>query len=129
MKLDLEKGKDEKGNSQMQQFMDPQYGYDLKHVLNEYRIKELDDPAKRKKLEAELKNGNRTLITSVKEGKEVKLEVEAVPRYGKLNFYDMDGRIERREQFEKVQAKENIFEMKTGQSKDKELSTGQELSR
>lgn len=129
VKLDLEKGKDEKGNFQMQQFMDPQYGYDLKHVLNEYRIKELDDPAKRVKLEAELKNGNRALITTVKEGKEVKLQLEAVPRYGNLNFFTMEGKIERRDQFEKVQAKENIFEKKMGQSKDKELSTGQELTR
>lgn len=129
VKLDLEKGRDEKGNFQLQQFMDPQYGYDLKHVLNEYRIKELDDPAKREKLEVELKNGNRALITTIKEGKEVKLQLEAVPRYGNLNFFTMEGKIERRDQFEKIQARENSFEKKVGQSKDKELSTGQELSR
>ncbi|MBB2147357.1 hypothetical protein [Pedobacter gandavensis] len=129
VKLDLEKGKDDRGNFQMQQFMDPQYGYDLKHVLNEYRIKELDDPSQRQKLEAELKNGNRALISTVKDGKEVKLQLEAVPRYGNLNFFTMDGKLEKRNQFEKVQAKENTFDMKVGQSKDKELSTGQELSR
>lgn len=129
VKFDLEKGKDEKGNFQLQQFMDPQYGYDLKHVLNEYQIKELDDPSKRQKLEADLKNGNRALISTVKDGKEVKLRIEAVPRYGNINFYTIDGKIEKRNQFEKVQAKENILDKKVGQSKDKELSQGQELSR
>lgn len=129
VKLDLEKGKDDRGNFQMQQFMDPQYGYDLKHVLNEFRIKELDDPSQRQKLEAELKNGDRALISTVKDGKDVKLQLEAVPRYGNLNFFTMDGKLEKRNQFEKVQAKENTFDMKVGQSKDKELSTGQELSR
>jgi len=52
------------------------------------------------KVEEALRNGNRPIITTVQEGKEVKLRIEAVPRYGKINFFQENGKPEKREQFE-----------------------------
>ncbi|WP_259070341.1 hypothetical protein HDF24_14640 [Mucilaginibacter sp. X4EP1] len=98
--FDTDKGKDRNNNFVLRQFHDPSYGFNLKEALSEYNIKELADPAKTEKLEESLKNGNRPLVTTVQEGKEVKLRIEAVPRYGKINFFQENGKPEKREQFE-----------------------------
>src|SRR5690606_24187359 len=99
IKLDFDKPRDRHNNLTINQYHDPSYGFDLKKVLDKFNIKELENPAKRKKLEESLKNGNRSMITTVKEGQEVKLYVEAVPRYSQLNMFAENGRPEKREQF------------------------------
>ncbi len=97
MQLDTDKARDRHNNLGFKQFNDPSYGFDLGKVLDSFKIKDTEDPAKREKLETALRNGNRPLVTAVKEGQDVKLYVEAAVRYGKLNFYDMDGKPEKRE--------------------------------
>jgi len=104
VKLDFDKGKDRFGNFSLNQYHDPSYGFHLDAVLDKFNIKEMNDPAKKVLLEADLRNGNRPLITVEKEGQPLKVFVEAVPRYSQLNMYREDGKPEKREQFLKEPA-------------------------
>ncbi len=126
MALDFDKPKDRHQNYVTRQFHDPSYGFDLKKTLEKYSIKELADPAKAEKLEENLKNGNRPLITTVKEGQEVKLRLEAVPRYGQMNFFAENGKPEKREQFLKEPKMEQSMNQSKG--KDKDISQSQGMS-
>jgi len=116
--FDMDKGKDRNNNFQTRQFHDPSYGFNLKEALAEYNIKELADPAKAEKIDEALRNGNRPLITTVQDGKEVKLRIEAVPRYGKINFFQENGKPEKREQFEVNQKAAPVL----GKANGKELA-------
>ena len=108
--FDTDKGKDRNNNFALRQFHDPSYGFNLKEALAEYNIKELADPKKAEKIEEAMRNGNRPLITTMQDGKEVKLHVEAVPRYGKINFFQENGKPEKREQFEINQKTSPVLE-------------------
>lgn len=127
MKLDLDKPRDRHNNLNFNQYHDPAYGFDLGKVLDKFNIKELEDPAKRVLLEASIKNGNRPSVTTVKDGKEVKLLVEAVPRDSQLNMYQVNGRPEKRDQF----LKETALSQKVGNTKgkEKEMSESQGMRR
>lgn len=113
MKLDVDKPRDRHHNLTFNQYHDPSYGFDLSKVLDKFNIKELENPAKRVLLETSIRNGNRPLITTVKDGQEVKLLIEAVPRYSQLNMYQENGKPEKREQFFKE------LSISATQSKDK----------
>lgn len=115
IKLDFDQAKDRFDNFKTKQFHDPSYGFDLKAVLDKYDIKELADPAKREKLEESLKNGNRPVITTIKDGQEVKLRMEAVPRYGQVNLFQENGKPEKREQFQKSIKNDPLLEQKNRQ--------------
>lgn len=115
VRLDLEGGK-ENGNFKLNQFHDPQYGFDLNKVLESYKIKELEDPAKREALEVKLRNGERPVVTAEKEGRQEKVFVETAVRYSKLNFFALDGKMEKRELFQKPEAQ---AELTAGQGKGK----------
>jgi len=127
IKLDFDKGKDRFQNYTINQYHDPSYGFDINKVLDKFNIKELEDPAKRVLLEASLRNGNRPLVTVQKEGQEVKVFLEAVPRYSQLNMYAENGRPEKREQFLKETALSSKQENTKG--KEKELSESQGVKR
>ncbi|EHQ25492.1 hypothetical protein [Mucilaginibacter paludis] len=120
IKLDFDQAKDRFDNFKTKQFHDPSYGFDLKAVLDRYNIKELADPKQREKLEESLKNGNRPLITTVKDGQEVKLRIEAVPRYGQVNMFQENGKPEKREQFQ-VTVKNDLL-LEKGKNTQKDLS-------
>lgn len=117
VKLDVDKGKDRFQNFKLNQYHDPSYGFDLNKVMDKFNIKELEDPAKRTLLETSLRNGNRPLITTQKEGQDVKLFIEAVPRYSQLNMYAENGKPEKREQF----LKEPNFSHSQFKAKNKEM--------
>jgi hypothetical protein len=118
----FDKPKDKYGNYEVKQFSEG-WGYDVKKAIEEYKIKLDADPKKQEQLVADLKNGNRPVVTvEGKDGKDVKLRIEAVPRYGNLNFYQVNnGAPEKREDFlkvpkqEKAQAKSNAKEQAQGQ--------------
>lgn len=129
IKLDFDQAKDRFDNFKTKQFHDPSYGFDLKAVLDKYNIKELADPAKREKLEESLKNGDKPLVTTVKDGQEVKLRIEAVPRYSQINLFQENGKPEKREQFLKELKLEQATDQSKGKGKAKDLAEGQELSR
>jgi len=123
MKLDLDGPRDRHMNFNMSQYHDPSYGFNLKEVLDKFNIKELENPKEREKLEAQLKNGDRPTITVEKNGEQLKLHVEAVPRYSQLNMFAANGRPEKREQF----LKEPSVNKEVTKSKGKEVSAAQGL--
>jgi len=100
--LDNEQPKDNNGNFRYRHFRDPEYGFDIQATLKRYGFKEADQEA----FIAELKDGNRALGTVEKDGRETKLLVEAVPRYGNLNLFDKDGKPQRREEYD-LEAKQD----------------------
>lgn len=108
VKLDMDKGVGRSGNFDLQQFSS-QYGFDLGKVLDQYNIKELQDPEKRREIESKIENGFTPFVTVEKDGQPVKLSVEASPRYRTVNFFDADGKMEKREQFEvKLSPEQNL---------------------
>lgn len=127
IKLDFDKGKDRFQNYSINQYHDPSYGFDINKVLDKFNIKELEDPAKKVLLEASLRSGNRPLVTVEKEGQEVKVFLEAVPRYSQLNMYGVSGKPEKREQFLKETALSSKQENTKG--KEKEMSESQGVRR
>jgi hypothetical protein len=129
VQLDTDKARDRNDNLTMRHFTDA-YGYDVKAQLNDYRIKEMEDPKTAQKLENALLNGNRPLITVFKDGQESKMFLETAVRYGKLNFYREDGKPEKREQFLKETGLEvsNSFSKKIEQGKEKDVAQGQGMT-
>lgn len=123
--LDFDKPKDRHQNYVTRQFHDPSYGFDLKATLDKFNIKELEDPKAEAKLEESLKNGNRPLITTLKDGQAVKLHIEAVPRYSQINFYADNGKPEKREQFLNEVKTDQV--LSNGKGKEKALEESQGL--
>lgn len=123
IKLDFDKPKDKHQNYGTNQYHDPSYGFNLEKTLDKFNIKELADPAKRELLEASLKSGSRPMITVDKDNKEVKLYIEAVPRYSQINMFAENGRPEKREQFLKEPAISNTIS--NGKGKEKDLAESQ----
>jgi hypothetical protein len=122
IKLDMDSPKDRYQNYQTNQYHVPTYGFDLESVLDKFKIKELDDPTKKEALIHSLQNGNRPLITTVKDGQDIKLHVEAVPRYSQLNMFQENGKPEKREQFLKEPALDKNINV--GKAKEKEQEQG-----
>jgi hypothetical protein len=121
-KLDMDSQKDRYHNFQMLQYHVPTFGFDLKETLGKFNIKELADEKKLEALVKSFEQGNRPLVTVVKDGQEIKLAAEIQPRYSQLNFFHGDGKPEKREQFLKESEKDNKPEV----SKDKAQSKTQE---
>ena len=70
------------------------YGFDLKKELAAYPIRELDKKESLDKIVTEMQNGNKPVVTVVSpaNGAELKLRIEAVPRYTNLNFFELGGK-------------------------------------
>jgi len=118
VKLDMDRPKDRNGNYVTNQYHVPSYGFDLEKTLDKFNIRELGDPAKKAEIMEALHNGNRPLISTVKDGEPIKLHVEAVPRYSAINFYHENGKPEKREQFELAPVK--AAEKVVGKGKEQE---------
>lgn len=123
--LDLNNAKDRHGNFLSKHYHDPSYGFDLSKVLDKYQIKELSDPAKREKLEESLRQGNRPLVTVMKDDQEMKLHLEASPRFSQINLFQENGKPEKREAFLKPELKQ---ELHVGKGKEQGKEQAQELS-
>jgi hypothetical protein len=117
--------RDNYGNLRVKQF-NSGYGFKLEDELKRYEIKELDDPKKMAGLLEKLKDGERVpVIVEVPGAEARKLDVEAIPRYGNINFYDRDGKPEIRENFLKPgMGKEKEFGAKVEQGKQKGQEAG-----
>jgi len=113
--------RDNYGNLKIKQFGEG-YGFNLKTDLENYRIKELDNPEKFNAITAEMKDGNRPVVTAVNDkGEEMSLKVQATPRFGNLNFYQLNGKPENREQFQKV-VKQQGKDLSMDKNKSQEMS-------
>jgi len=125
--LDTEKERDKHGNLSFKTFSDPGYGFDLKAELDKFAIKELSDPLKAGKLEAQLRAGDRAKVTVEVAGKEVKVLVMPAVRWGKLNFYDEKGSPEKREQFLKEPSVAQMASQNRLAGKEVEKSQGMRI--
>ncbi|WP_316840052.1 hypothetical protein [Pedobacter gandavensis] len=92
--------RDKYGNLKIKQYGEG-YPFNLQKNLENYRIKELDKPEKLNEIMADMKDGNRPVVT-VTNGKDeaVTLRIQAIPRYCNLNFFQLNGKAENREQFQ-----------------------------
>jgi hypothetical protein len=123
--LDLNNAKDRHGNFLSKHYHDPSYGFDLGKVLDKYQIREMEDPAKREKLEESIRQGNRPLVTVAKDGQEMKLHLEASPRYSQINLFQENGKPEKREQFLKPELSQTLEIGKgKGQVKEQQQEQG-----
>lgn len=127
IELDLRGGKDRSGNFKTKQYHDPSYGFDLQKTLDRYKIKELEDPAKREKLDKTIRNGYSPLVTVDKAGEQQKVKLVVAPRYSELNFYSETGKPEKREQFLTPKAQEQL-QAKVA-SRQKTVDQGMEVGR
>lgn len=125
VKLDMDAPKDRYQNYMTNQYHVPTYGFVSADALEKYKIKEMDDPKKQEALIRSFENGNRPLITTVgKDGQEVKLYIEAAPRYHQVNFFQENGKPEKREQFLKVPEKDQALQVGKGKGQTKEQEQG-----
>lgn len=124
IKLDFDQAKDDYGNRKLNNYHVPQYGFDIDKTLDRYQIKELADPAQKAELIKSFEAGNRTDVTTLKEGKEVAMKVDLSARYSSLDFFDDKGRREKREQFEKPTHLELGPKKGLAQKEDQQQSKG-----
>lgn len=81
--------------------------FDVAKELDSYKINGLENEKFREDLDQQLKDGNRPVVTVTgSDGQEQKLNLESMPRYTNLNFYQSSGKPEKREQFLKEPAQD-----------------------
>lgn len=125
--------RDNYGNLKIKQYSEG-YGFNLQKQLDNYMIKEMDNPKAAKELIAELKDGGRPVVDVVNDqGESMRLRVQAMPRFGNLNFYQLNGKPENREQFQRERKEESLGQennssKKLNQGKDKDAVKAQEMS-
>jgi len=108
----------------------PQYGFEVSKELEKYQIKELENPQKYDALLTALRNGASPVVTVLdSDGKEAKMIIETEVRFQKINFFDLDGGIQKREQFLKDQSASKDLSVGKDKGKGKEVETGQALGR
>jgi flagellar hook-basal body complex protein FliE len=120
IKLNMEQEKDKYHNFTTTQYSVPYYGFVTREVLDKYHIKEMNDPKQAEQLARSLENGNRPLITVMKDGQETKLYLETTPRYHNVNFYQEDGKSVKREDFLKVPLVDQSLKLEKGKGKEQE---------
>ncbi|RQO75597.1 hypothetical protein DBR43_09680 [Pedobacter sp. KBW06] len=128
----LNEPRDNYGNLKINQYSEG-YGFNLEKELQTYNIKELNTPEKFEALIADLKDGERPLITAVdKSGLEQKLHIEAMPRFYNINFYQPDGTSVKREDYQKqnkiVPGKEQNTFRQLNAKKDKDITQTEGMS-
>jgi predicted transcriptional regulator YdeE len=117
--------RDNYGNLRVKQFSSG-YDFKLEDQLKQYNIPDLEDPKKLAQIMAGLKDGERQVVNvGLPDGESQKSMIEAVPRYGNLNFYELEGKPQMREAFLKEgMQKERVFDKKQEQGKQKGQETG-----
>lgn len=123
--LDFDQAKDNYGNYKLKQMNDPNFGFNLEKTLENFKIKELADPAKKEEIMAAMRNGDRLPVTIIgKDNKEHQVQVEAVPRYKTMDFFNRDGEKMKREPFLKPIINQDLGKDK---SKGKGKDAGEDL--
>jgi len=78
---------DPSGNHKVKEFQ-KNYGFDLQKTLASLGLKESKSAPQQQQLIEALSRGERKQVTLIREGKEVKISIEANPQYKTLNVYD-----------------------------------------
>lgn len=101
MQLDFD-NKDEKGNFKVNKYNE-NYGYDLRESIARFPVLELDGGEKEKDLLRSLEKGNAQVATMDKNSEQIKVFLEANPKYKTLNIYDEQFKMLKHEELPKVE--------------------------
>jgi hypothetical protein len=112
--LQLTGPKDDNGNQKIQQFHSA-WGYNVEKSLDKHPIKELGDPTAKADLVKSLEKGNLQSVTFKKDGRDVKMYVEANPKDRNVNVYN-----------ETMQKQFQGIKEHKGEAQAKEKDTGQD---
>jgi hypothetical protein len=115
--LDKE-NKTETGNFKLRPFTE-NWNYKPERAIDKMAIVGIDEPGAREKLMKSLEKGNRHQVTALKDGKEVKLYLEANPAEHRVNLTNYKGEAQQLEHYKKP-------ELKNEQKKDQKQAQSQE---
>ncbi|MVN91518.1 hypothetical protein [Mucilaginibacter aquatilis] len=101
--LDKE-SKTDNGNFKLRPFTDG-WNYKPERAVDKLDIVGIDDPGAREKLMRSLEKGNRHQVTAMKDGKEVKLFLEANPAEHRVNLTNWKGEAQQLEHYKKPELK------------------------
>lgn len=100
MQFDFD-NKDEKGNFKVNKYTE-NYGYDLRESIARFPVFELDGGDKEKDLLRSLEKGNAQMATMDKDGEQIKIFLEANPKYKTINVYDEQFKMMKHEELPKA---------------------------
>lgn len=115
--LDRE-NKTDNGNHKLNHFTD-KWNYKPERAIDKMDIVGINEEGAREKLMKSLEKGNRHQVTAMKDGKEVKLWLEANPAEHRVNLTNYKGEAQKLEHYKKP-------EPKTEQKKDQKQAQSQE---
>jgi len=110
--------KTENGNFKLRPFTDG-WNYKPERAIDKLAIVGIDEEGAREKLMKSLEKGNRHQVTAIKDGKEVKLFMEANPAEHRVNLTNYKGEAQQLEHYKKP-------ELKNENKKDQKQAQGQE---
>lgn len=115
--------KDKAGNFERKPYYE-NYGYDLKEALSYFNVKEMRNGEEAKKLLRSLERGNVQSATIIGVDKNVKVFLEANPKYKSVTIYNEKMKLMNKEQRAELMIKPDAKEQKAEKTAKKEL--GQE---
>jgi hypothetical protein len=122
MQLDFD-NKDEKGNFKVNKYTE-NYGYDLRESIARFPVLELDGGDKEKDLLRSLEKGNAQMATIDKNGEQIKVFLEANPKYKTINVYDEQFKMMKHEELPKVEKEQRVQQdQKMGEPKQEVKQT------
>ncbi|MDR2275375.1 MAG: hypothetical protein LBF27_30990 [Sphingobacterium sp.] len=128
--LNFNKPRDRYGNYPLQIYSVPNYGFDLKTSLSEYKIGEMEQPKLAAQIENAICNGERIIVTCTNADNEKKqVFMEASVRFRTLNFFRMDGKPEMREQFLKLGASQRVSGQMLSNNQSQQQENGARVRR
>ncbi len=96
--------KTENGNHKLNTFSDG-WNYKPERAIDKMAIVGIDEPGAKDKLMKSLEKGNRHQVTALKDGKEVKLFIEANPTEHRVNLTNYKGEAQQLERYKKPELK------------------------
>jgi hypothetical protein len=97
--------KTENGNFKLRPFTDG-WNYKPERAIDKLDILGIGEPGAREKLMKSLEKGNRHQVTAMKDGKEVKLYLEANPAEHRVNLTNWKGEAQQLEHYKKPELKQ-----------------------
>ncbi|MDB5004436.1 MAG: hypothetical protein JWQ34_2661 [Mucilaginibacter sp.] len=118
----------ENGNHKLNTFSDG-WNYKPERAIDKMAIVGIDEPGNRDKLMKSLEKGNRHQVEALRDGKPVKLFIEANPTEHRVNLTNYKGEAQQLEHYKKPEAKQEQKKAETQtQETSKKKSKGKKMS-